>query len=39
MTATTQIGDEVSPAGDLWTFVRTEDGWRIESLSYNLEQE
>ena len=39
VTATTQIGDEVSPAGDLWTFVRTEDGWRIESLSYNLEPE
>lgn len=37
VTATTRIGDEVSPAGDRWTFVRTPDGWRIESLTYNLE--
>jgi len=37
VTATTRIGDEVSPAGDRWTFVCTPDGWRIESLTYNLE--
>ena len=39
VTATTRIGDEVSPAGDRWTFLRTADGWRIESLTYNLEPE
>lgn len=39
VTATTRIGAEVSPAGDRWTFVRTPDGWRIESLTYNLEPE
>ena len=39
VTATTRIGDEVSPAGDRWTFVRTAEGWRIESLTYNLEAE
>jgi hypothetical protein len=39
VTATTRIGDEVSPAGDRWTFLRTPDGWRIESLTYNLEAE
>lgn len=37
VTATTQIGAEVSPAGDRWTLVRTPAGWRIESLTYNLE--
>lgn len=37
VTSTTQIGEEVSPAGDRWTFVRTPEGWRIESLTYNLE--
>lgn len=37
VTATTRIGNEVSPAGDRWTFVRTPEGWRIESLTYNLE--
>lgn len=37
VTSTTQIGAEVSPAGDRWTLVRTPAGWRIESLTYNLE--
>jgi hypothetical protein len=37
VTATTRIGEEVSPAGDRWTLVRTPAGWRIESLTYNLE--
>jgi len=35
--STTQIGDEVSPAGDLWTFTRCGDRWCIETLTYNLE--
>ena len=37
VTATTHINSEVSPAGDRWTFVRTPAGWRIQSLTYNLE--
>ncbi len=37
VTSTTRIGAEVSPAGDRWTLVRTPAGWRIESLTYNLE--
>ncbi len=37
VTSTTQIGAEISPAGDRWTLVRTSAGWRIESLTYNLE--
>ncbi len=35
--ATTQIGDEVSPGGDLWTFIRCDERWCIETLTYNLE--
>ncbi len=35
--ATTQIGDEVSPAGDRWTLVQQDGCWLIESLTYNLE--
>ena len=35
--STTQIGDEVSPAGDLWTFSRCGERWCIQSLTYNLE--
>ncbi len=35
--ATTQIGDERSPQGDRWTFKRVQGGWRIASLTYNLE--
>ncbi len=37
VTATTQIGDEVSPAGDRWTLVQQDGCWLIESLTYNLE--
>jgi hypothetical protein len=37
LTSTTHINGEVSPAGDRWTFVRTSQGWLIESLTYNLE--
>lgn len=35
--STTQIGDEVSPGGDLWTFSRCGERWCIQSLTYNLE--
>ncbi|MGC8838267.1 MAG: YybH family protein [Anaerolineae bacterium] len=35
--ATTRIGDEVSPGGDRWTFVRRGGRWYLESLTYNLE--
>lgn len=37
ITATTQIGDEVSPAGDRWTLVKENGCWMITSLTYNLE--
>ena len=36
-TSTTRIEKEVSPAGDRWTFRKLPDGWKIESLTYNLE--
>lgn len=35
--STTKIGDEVSPGGDLWTFIRCGDRWCIDTLTYNLE--
>ncbi len=35
--STTRIGDEVSPGGDRWTFVKRDGRWYIESLMYNLE--
>jgi ketosteroid isomerase-like protein len=36
--STTTIGGEVAPAGDYWTFERTEKGsWKIAGLTYNLE--
>ncbi len=39
VTATTQIGDEVSPGGDRWDSVRTPAGcWVIRQLTFNLEQ-
>lgn len=34
---TTNIGDEVAPAGDRWELVKTGDCWEIFSLTYNLE--
>lgn len=36
-TSTTRIGNEVSPGGDRWTFVKRDGRWWIESLTYNLE--
>jgi len=35
--STTQIGEEVSPGGDRWTFIRRDGRWQIASLTYNLE--
>ena len=35
--STTQIGDEVSPGGDLWSFSRCNGRWCIQALTYNLE--
>jgi hypothetical protein len=35
--ATTQIGAEVSPAGDRWTLVKRSGCWLLENLTYNLE--
>jgi len=37
VTATTQIGTEVSPAGDRWVLVKRNNCWEIQSLTYNLE--
>ncbi|MEZ4725788.1 MAG: nuclear transport factor 2 family protein [Caldilineaceae bacterium] len=37
VTATTQIGTEVSPAGDRWVLVKQANCWKIQSLTYNLE--
>jgi ketosteroid isomerase-like protein len=37
VTTTTTIGGEVAPAGDLWTFRKTKEGWKITALVYNLE--
>lgn len=37
VTATTQIGAEVSPAGDRWVLVKRDNCWEIQSLTYNLE--
>lgn len=38
ITATTQIGNEVSPAGDRWVLVKQDNCWAIQSLTYNLEK-
>jgi hypothetical protein len=38
ITATTQIGTEVSPAGDRWVLSTTDGCWGIDSLTYNLEE-
>ena len=35
--STTQIGDEVSLGGDLWSFSRCGERWCIRALTYNLE--
>lgn len=37
VSATTNIGSEVAPAGDHWTLVKQNGCWLIESLTYNLE--
>ncbi len=37
VTATTQIGGEISPAGDRWALRKDKDCWEIQSLTYNLE--
>lgn len=37
ITATTQIGDEVSPGGDRWQLSKEGDCWAIDHLTYNLE--
>lgn len=36
-TSTTNIGNEVAPGGDRWTFVKREGRWWITGLTYNLE--
>ena len=39
VTATTQIGDEISPGGDRWDLLRTPAGcWVIRQLTFNLER-
>lgn len=37
ITATTQIGNEVSPAGDRWVLIKQNNCWTIQGLTYNLE--
>lgn len=37
VTATTQIGDEISPGGDRWLLSKANGCWGIDSLTYNLE--
>ena len=37
VTATTRIGDEVSPAGDRWLLTRVDGCWLLQNLTYNLE--
>ena len=36
-TSTTHIGDETSPGGDRWEFVKRDGRWWIMGLTYNLE--
>ncbi len=37
VTATTSIGDEVSPAGDRWLLVKQDECWVLQELIFNLE--
>lgn len=37
VTATTQIGNEISPRGDRWQLIQHDGCWLLESLTYNLE--
>ncbi|HRW09553.1 MAG TPA: hypothetical protein P5121_30840 [Caldilineaceae bacterium] len=39
VTATTQIGNEVSPGGDRWQLSKVENCWVIDRLTYNLESQ
>lgn len=38
VTATTSIGNELSPAGDRWELVQQHGCWLLQSLTYNLER-
>lgn len=38
VTATTSIGNELSPAGDRWELVQQQGCWLLQSLTYNLER-
>ena len=37
--STTQIGLEVSPAGDRWELTKIDGCWHLQQLTYNLESE
>jgi len=37
--STTQIGDEISPAGDRWELIKLDGCWHLQQLTYNLESE
>lgn len=37
VTATTQIGSEISPLGDRWELIQRDGCWLLSSLTYNLE--
>jgi hypothetical protein len=37
MTGTTKIGDELSPAGERWTFALRDGEWKITGMTFNLE--
>ncbi|MFN8495438.1 MAG: hypothetical protein U0350_48030 [Caldilineaceae bacterium] len=37
VTSTTQIGNEISPAGDRWQLVKSDGCWLIKGLTFNLE--
>lgn len=39
VTATTQIGNEVSPLGDRWELIQRDGCWLLRTLTYNLEAE
>lgn len=36
---TTNIGNEIAPAGDRWELIKQGDCWEILSLTYNLESQ
>lgn len=39
VTATTQIGTEVSPQGDRWELINVDGCWLLNSLTYNMEEQ